>query len=212
MTNIDSEARLMDYAKAQHDFAAEYFQHKETTAHAGLAVQLTLLSVLVAADTWPPKGLSNAIILGLPSAALWVTTVFFLLHLFIRHQLRFARWAAIQRAAALRIIRQFTCTGGTPQPKIKINDQTLASKRSWCRMVFCAWRTVLLSLDYIVPVQCAPVLFDQVAEDEPPILHEAILAQQKAGSRSLFMEWFVTIGSLFLGGTAVLVAITKVAS
>jgi hypothetical protein len=199
-----SVARKADYAKDQHDFAAAYFQHKETTAHAGLAIELALVSGLIAIDHWPPSSLDHLGLRGPGLALAWMVIVLVLLHLFVRHQVRLARWAALQRAATLRLLKMYAEKGSFPQyaelpPK---GGETV----KWVKKVP-AWLMVVA--DHIVPIPGATLVFDQRQNEEPAPLAAALAEQRKEGTRMLLMEWFMALGSLLMGATSVAVMLIR---
>jgi len=177
---------------------ASYFSHKETIAHAVLALQLALAGVVLGAEKWPPEWLQTVALCNTPdistmtSATLLVIFMWAMLHVFLRRQLRFARSAAVHQMAAIRLLRRWV---RTPPSEADLRPFAGESAKSG--------RIVTL-LDHFLPVPSARVQADQDHTGDSAVFVEQLTQQTKTRTAFQISEWLMTLGSLALLGVALI--------
>ncbi len=125
----NESARDQDFITAKADLErrldrwSTYHDHKETMAHAAILVSLGLVAGVVATPAWdswaPSVDLSQRLI-----ATVGVVLAWFLLHLYIRWQLRNRRIAAMSARAYRRVLRTWETSRPTPAD-LQPNDKPL---------------------------------------------------------------------------------------
>ena len=187
----NESARDQDFITAKADLErrldrwSTYHDHKETMAHAAILVSLGLVAGVLgtpAWDSWAPKvDLSPRLV-----ATVGVVFVWFLLHLYIRWQLRNRRIAALSTRAYRRVLRNWA-TNPPTQDELQPNDKELgcsSAKRKFDKWVFPLEGTIL----------------EKDLDEGFVGLPRAIVEEFKAGSTGASRaERLVSIGSLLFG-------------
>lgn len=169
-----------------------YFQHKETMAHAALGAEIALFGVLLTVAQWPPGWVKDvdlspsrvipaAVVMDVALVGIWT-----IVHVFMRRQLRFARWAAIHQAAALRTLRDWASTSPTADELTTsgANDRGAS--------------LVVRLLDHLLPLWSRPVTGDIDSQGEPTGFVCHLREQLRTGTFFRTSEILLTIASLFV--------------
>lgn len=164
-----------------------YHNHKETIAHAGMALQLAFAAGIISVGTWPPDWVTEVRLSPRFLSASAVAAIWFLIHVFVRWQLRNRRWAAFQNAALVRTLRRWAIE--TPAP------EKLASYKQPNRQ---RASTFLTFLDYLVPCQSASLHCDVDMSGWPVGLVEEWTEQIRTGTGAIKAEWLLWVGSVFV--------------
>ena len=106
----DKYARTANFLMHRLSQMESYHNHKETMAHAALALLVGVMIALVSAKCWPPSWISNE---GM--AALGVSIVWFVFHVYIRWQLQNRRYAAAFTNSAALTLASWARTPPTQQ-------------------------------------------------------------------------------------------------
>jgi hypothetical protein len=168
-----------------------YHNHKETMAHAAFLLQVALFGAIMSIDKWPPSWVPIISLPGnyyLPSmtvAFLGFFLVWLIIHIFIRWQLRKRRWAAIQFAGIMRVIRKW------------INDPPTAEDLK----PYKGEKTTLSNfdlLDFLIILPKAKIASDLDLNGELSGIVEGIKEQSKTGTGAVRAERILTYGSFLI--------------
>ena len=87
-----------------------YHNHKETMAHACVALEIAIFGWIMSKDGW-------AMATSVKQALFWLafTGIWLLLHLYIRWELRFRRWSVTQDFGIRRMLANWTSTNPTEE-------------------------------------------------------------------------------------------------
>ena len=158
--------------------ACSYHRHKETMAHACIALELALLA-------WV---LSNSASPELPWAV-GIGFAWFLIHVYMRWQLRLRRWGVIQAQGLQQTLKR-CATGDMKNHELKRYGKTAKPASVFCRL-----------LDHVFPIFRARVPCDARHEDCPiGLMNDVRKADIHAeGSAwSMLLEQIVTLASFLL--------------
>ncbi|MBI4522339.1 MAG: hypothetical protein HY695_00860 [Deltaproteobacteria bacterium] len=153
-----------------------YQSHKETMAHAGLLVMIAVVGGLVSFKPWPPQWVPvlQVYFEQQTVAVLICVLLWFMIHLYIRWQLRRRRWAAVVYNGAVGAVAEWLRRDPTGED-LKYEQRTTKS----CALGAC----LLTVIDYVVP--CAKAPLDDLWK----------VGSAKGAVRA---EWLVTLGSYSL--------------
>lgn len=170
-----------------------YQSHKETMAHAGLLVMIAVVGGIVSFKQWPPQWVP---VLQVPFeqqtiAVLICVLLWFMIHLYIRWQLRRRRWAAFVYNGAVRAVAQWLRRDPTAE------DLTYEQRTAKSYAVGACLLTVI---DFVVPCATAPL--DDLWNEHFPSWFAKAVDLEKVGSATgaVIAEWLVTLGSYSLLG------------
>jgi hypothetical protein len=90
-----------------------YHDHKETMAHAGIALEVAILGMIMTADKWPPPWLENAEASTRMVCYIGFAVIWLLIHIYVRWQLRNRRWAERQVGGLLRVQAKWSVSNPT---------------------------------------------------------------------------------------------------
>jgi len=176
--------------------AETYHSHKETMAHAGLLVMLALLGGVLTANQWPPAWVPTLSLSPRCVAFFGLAFTWFLLHIYVRSQLRYKRAAAITQAAAFRALAEWVArepSGDDVQRYAPEKEQSTSTGAVSARKA-----RLLDYLDYVFPFPRASLHYDFGEKNFPKWLGDALKKQEEDRTGAIKGEWLVTIGSFFI--------------
>jgi len=159
-----------------------YHNHKETMAHACVVLEIAIFGWIMSDNGWEiATGINKKLFLFL------FTVVWLMLHLYIRWQLRYRRWAAKQDAGIRRMLGEWTYKSPTKEQLQPYKESTPKPPSSQ------------ILIDWFIPNFCGGHLHDLAAKNYPIQLVESIKEASSEKDNSLYIgEWLVTILSMFL--------------
>jgi hypothetical protein len=168
-----------------------YHAHKENMANAGIAVMLALLGSIIALQAWPDADWIPTIFVPKRGTAfIGFFVLWFLIHLFVRWQLRNRRFAATRQAAALRALTLWTLRAPKASditlPDVAVLTPTAPRERP------------LALLDWLLPYPPRIPSTDAGRGDYPPWFADEIQRQELSRTGVLTGEWLLTLGSYFV--------------
>lgn len=169
------------------DQSETYHNHKETMAHAGMALQLAFVVGILSISTWPPDWVYEVRLSPRFLSASAFVVIWLLIHVFVRWQLQNRRWAAFQNAALARTLRRWASE--TPNPDELISYKQPNHKTASAFLTF---------LDYLVPCQSASLHNDVDMKDWPVGLVREWQEQIRKGTGAVTAEWLLWAGSIFM--------------
>lgn len=108
-TRQDRYARVADFLMQRLTQMESYHNHKETMAHAALALLVGIMSAMVGAKCWPPNWICSG------GAIAGVIIVWLIFHVYIRWQLQRRRYAAAFTNSAAATLASWAQTPPTQQ-------------------------------------------------------------------------------------------------
>jgi len=180
--NNEKKRQIKEMAEKIWTKTAAYHQHKEIMAHAGLAAEIALVTVVLVFDFW--LGISRIFIL-----LIWL-----IIHIYMRWQLRCRRWAAIRvQEFESRLCQWSICKWPADTD---LNDYNCSAPKP-CRYFW---------LDYIFPIFTQGIPLDKndkgkpqglvVSEEELKFNTETDWIQK---DKNLYYgEWSITIASFLI--------------
>ncbi|MGH8749480.1 MAG: hypothetical protein ACREU5_10275 [Burkholderiales bacterium] len=183
---IDRAIQLLDQRVDQ---LQTYHNHKETMAHAALLVALAIAGFVLTSKDWPPEWVPPICISQQWVTFLGLAIIWFMIHWYMRWQLR-RRRAAAQLVACLLILTRRWATYPPSIPKIMQateGNPPPRSPRTWL------WKV----LDFFVPCENASVEMDAYPQIYPQVVVDTY---QKTKTEALCGERIVTLGSLLILG------------
>jgi len=167
---------------------AGYHHHKETMAHACVVLELLILG-------WTVTERGEEV-LGTRWGFGVVVAIWFLIHIYMRWELRYRRWAAFQVNAMRTTLQRWALE--EPKPDEFIRNSDLPSPPRWLWVL----------LDFVVPCFKGMNIMsvnDRLSEHLPKgFAQELKLAADKSNTRDLrLVEWIVTSASLLILGAVV---------
>jgi hypothetical protein len=163
-----------------------YHNHKETMAHAGIALELALF-VAIMFNPWPPLWVPDSRVSARLVTCLAFVSVWLLIHIFIRWELRGRRSAALHHGGLLRILRKWV----NEPPDDKDLEPYRGGEPSRLRSA----KTVL---DFLVPVPSATISPDEKDQGYPRSIVEEWQSQKSDGTRAGRSEVFLFVGSVVI--------------
>lgn len=164
-----------------------YQSHKETMAHAGLLLMIAVVG------GWPPQWVPGLQVYfeQRTVAVLICVLLWFMIHLYIRWQLRRRRWAAFVYNGAVGAFAEWLRRDPTAED-LKYEQSTAKS----CALGAC----LLVVIDYVVP--CAKAPLNDLWNEHFPSWFAKAVGVEKVGSAkgAVRTEWLVTVGSYVLLG------------
>jgi hypothetical protein len=100
-----STIKLIEHLLVKHD---TYNHQKSHLAHAGIVLELVILTTIISLKKWPLQIISEKHLPYIWSTFIVFSIFWLLIHLFIRFNLQRQRWAAINYAAIFRVYRGLT--------------------------------------------------------------------------------------------------------
>ncbi|MGA2092348.1 MAG: hypothetical protein ABSH16_02930 [Sedimentisphaerales bacterium] len=186
--NFEPHKHLLELMVSQTE---TYHNHKETMAHAGVLVQIALVAGLLSYNSpWPPTWVPTVTIYVSQQlfAALAFISIWLLIHVFVRWQLRNRRWAALSNAALVRTLQKWANTPPTCEELAPYKSQN-TKKHS----------RLLIYLDsYLLPVSSALLHEDVAKENYPLDLVTEWKKQEKEGTGAFRAEWLLWLGSVLM--------------
>ncbi len=182
---MDKENQIKSFIEYLLERYDSYHHQKENVSHAGILLQVTVFATIMAisqVDGW----FGSIEILWIK--ILGFSLIWFLLHIFIRVQLRLKRWAALNYAGSFRAYREFI-------KKDILNKKDIKPKKfpGFPKNRF------LIFLDFFIPIGRAQVHSDVGNSDFPAFIADTIQEQyDNYGTGSTAYEWIFTLGSLIM--------------
>lgn len=174
--------RAVQFAECLLNDNESYHNHKETMAHACVVLEIVIFGWIMSKDGWSIATSMNPIIFWFTIIAIWI-----LLHVYIRWELRFRRWAAKQDAGIRRMLCEWTRTNPKKDKFEAYQDKP--KKPHWLQSL----------IDCFIPHFCGSHPHDLAAKGYPIPLVEAIEEASKEKDNSLRLgEWLPTGLSLIL--------------
>lgn len=99
--------RMKDFLYVRMSQMHSYHDHKETMAHAALLVSLGLVGAVLGTKDWPPDWVPSVSLWEKAVASIGVLTVWFLIHYYMRWELRNRRIAAMYVESFLKVLRNW---------------------------------------------------------------------------------------------------------
>ncbi len=155
-------------------------------AHAGMALQLALMTWLVSQDKWPPSWIHDVFIPAKNISIVFVIVVWLLIHVFVRWQLRKRRTAAFESAAYLRTLLEWAYAS-PPENDMKPSKEDQENKSS-----------VKDFLDHLIPIPSASPRRDIGKQGYPKCIVTKWREQEKLGSGATTAEWFLWFASVLM--------------
>lgn len=176
-----------------------YHDHKETMAHVGMAIQIAFCTGVITLQEWPPNWIGEFSILGLSvspqlSSFCCLFSIWLLIHVFVRWQLRNRRYAAIKYSGLHRALGKWTFKS----PKVEELVPYDPNKHIEIRNKFPKHTKWANFLDkYFIPRNIW--IKSDTEEAELPVgLVEEIACQACQSTGAMKSEWLLTIGSFVL--------------
>jgi hypothetical protein len=162
-----------------------YHNHKENMVHAGILVMLLLCGGVFSTNQLPKWILPTWLQMCSQEATfVGFLVIWWLLHIYIRWQLRRRRAAALTYNGTLSALSEWI----KRNPKEEDLKFQCSNEKGEKRLT----RKLKLVLDHLFPVPSAPLDFCMEKNCIPKWLNDA-LHQQKKGP--VYVEWLVTVGS-----------------
>jgi hypothetical protein len=152
---IKPDAEVAQFARDAIDRYALYRDHKENLAYAGLAVYAAACGTVLISNDWPPKSWGD----NAPNVAVVaLVTLWVILLVYLKYQLRRRRWAAL-RVAGCEWILAGVLPSAPQTPKHKTTERFISEQ-----MMPSCWSLVC---DYVVPQQDAVSAVDRTLKVYP---------------------------------------------
>ena len=167
-----------------------YHHHKETMAHAGITVMLALVASMFAIEDWPSwvqKLGTGTCLTSKGVLALAFFIVWYLIHVFMRWQLRNRRWAAIFCAAIERALKVWATTAPNDDD-LKPYSSSIQKQPS---------ELVNFFDKYVFPCGSAALHQDVDKDGWPRLLADEWIHQEKQrGTGATQAEWLLWLASV----------------
>ncbi|UCE38878.1 MAG: hypothetical protein JSW00_06555 [Thermoplasmata archaeon] len=166
---------------------SSYHHHKETMAHACVVLEVGLFAWIMTKDGW--------MMIRYAGFFTWfiIITIWCLLHLYLRWELRNRRWSAIQIDALYEILRRWAVTDPTPEelqsyqkPDKKPDD---CLNRLWKK------------IDFLIPYSPGGISVEDESSGYPRALVQAFTEaahNAEHNTRLKFGEWLPSVFSLLI--------------
>lgn len=186
-------ARYTEFLYAYWSQKDSYHHHKEKMAHAAFLVEVALCAALLGLTQWPPDWIATS---AIPywAANLGLAVSWFVIHVFIRWQLRLRRNAALHVAATVRVLRDWAYE----LPCDIALDSSVDSSLVISGME--KWKGRLIdSVDrFVFPLKGARVSDDVGLSGLPAVLVKEFDEQYKIGYGALEAEAWLTGASMLV--------------
>jgi len=163
-----------------------YHNHKETMAHAVLAIQLAIFTWIISPNNWPPVWINDIYISANCLSLIGFIILWIFTHIFIRWQLRNRRSSAIIQTAYINTIK--TWINEIPSDE-KLQPYYPRDNKKKRFIVF---------LDYIFPCPCAPLHYDSDKNSYPKCFIDEWETQEKVSTGAIRSEWLLWFASFFM--------------
>jgi len=180
-SRVDRARRLVELLFSQTE---AYHNHKETMAHAGVALQIALFVAIMSLNHWPPAWVPDIQLSARLVTVLAFCLIWLLIHIFIRWQLRDRRSAALYSAGLLRTFRKWV-----NEPPSEADLQPYRGNTD-------SRSKVKILLDFLFPYPSGNIPLDVEDEGYPIGIVQEWQSQKSKGTGAIRSEVFLFIGSL----------------
>lgn len=182
-TKIDKYTKLFEILITQN---RTYHDHKETMAHAALALQLAIITWIVSQDIWPPVWINNECISANTLSIVGFMIIWTITHVFIRWQLRNRRSSAIIQTAYINIIRKWINKLPTDVELLSYNSNNNKKNK------------IYLFIDYILPCPYAALHYDLNKKEYPKCFVKEWEEQESKYTGAIRSEWLLWLASVLM--------------
>ncbi|MBI4189365.1 MAG: hypothetical protein HY525_02365 [Betaproteobacteria bacterium] len=176
--------RITDFLELRLSQMHSYHNHKETMAHAAILVALAFVGAVLSSSQWPPQWIPPVQVSSRGVAALGVTMIWLVIHVYMRWQMRNRRVAALYVACLLKVLRRWADTSPSEE-ELKPYQDTIPSTHK-----------IHFYVDLLIPWKSARVPSDEGMQGYPAAMVTEYL---KTDTGALFAENLVSYGSIALG-------------
>ena len=175
--------RITDFLELRLSQMHSYHNHKETMAHAAILVALAFVGAVLSSSTWPPQWIPPLQVSSRGVAAVGVTMVWLVIHVYMRWQMRNRRVAALYVACLLKVLRRWADTPPSEED-LKPYQDTIPPTHK-----------IHFYVDLLIPWKWARVPSDEGMQGYPTAMVTEYL---KTDTGALFAENLVSYGSIML--------------
>jgi hypothetical protein len=179
-SRVDRARRLVELLLPQ---TVAYHNHKETMAHAGVALEMALFVAIMSLNPWPPSWVPDIRLSARLVTFLAFVLIWLLIHIFIRWELRGRRSAALHHAGLLRILRKWINEPPTEEDLQPYRGDSASHSKA---------KTLL---DFLFPYPSANIPPDEEDEGYPTSIVKEWQSQKTKGTGAFRSEVFLFIGS-----------------
>lgn len=181
-----NDERMLQFLSVKLNIWETYHNHKENMSNAGFLVQLGLFSSIITGGLWPPKWVTDVIILPELATFLVYFILWFLIHYYTRWQLINKRIAALYFSGFENAFLYFSMNELSDDEKYPNNDE--AHKENKIKNL----------INKIIYIPGAFQKMDATTKNLPMFIAREINNQFKKGTGGSSLEILITFSSFVL--------------